>query len=242
MTGSPKRPNVGQIVCGVLGLLTLATGITATFVLGSNAAIVVVLVVGTALLLVAALGPSLSELSVGSSGVTLKLTQDATNAGAPRAASEFDDSGLSEFAEAYTLVNSELRDSAFTPARLHLQDSLVERARVVGLRGTIPTAEVRRLFLNGSPVLRTLSIGLMKGDPAAADPQLLSSAVAEPLSANEQYHALRLIAALWTRWQPTDRERLKQVVAATYYSDVDRQAAARAILALPTTTTLTAES
>ena len=57
----------------------------------------------------------------------------------------------------------------------------------------IPAAEVRALFLEGSPVLRILGIGFMQGDPSTADVGLLASSVTAPASPNEQFQALAVI-------------------------------------------------
>src|SRR5689334_3765277 len=88
--------------------------------------------------------------------MTLKLTADAAAAGAPKAASLLESSGLADYAAAYGIVNTELREKEeFRAARVHLQDSVVRRARAFAFANKIPAAEVRALFLHGSPVLRT---------------------------------------------------------------------------------------
>jgi hypothetical protein len=97
----------------------------------------------------------------------------------------------------------------------------------------IPAAEVRALFLHGSPVLRTLAIGMMQGDPSTTDAALLASAISSPLSANEQYQALVLARDIWNRWSRADRELLQHRTRTTDFPPgSDRAAAAALVLAL----------
>lgn len=219
----------------LIGVLALATGATAAFVLRSEIAAVTALVGGFALLIVAVVLPRLSELGVSSEGVTLKLTRDAAAAGAPKTASLLESTGLADYATAYGVVNAELRGmEQFADARVYLQDSLVRRARAIAFANKVPAAEVRALFLHGSPVLRTLSIGLMQGDPSTTDAALLASAISVPLSANEQYQALVLTKDTWRRWSREDRELLRHRIRTTDFTpDSDRSGVATEILALP---------
>jgi hypothetical protein len=218
-----------------IGVLALIAGGVGAFVLGSDAAAVAVLAAGTALLIVALVLPRLSELDVRADGVSLKLTQEAADSGAPTAAAVMEHSGLSRFAIAYEIVHSELRGNPeFERARVHLQDILVERARSMAFGSKIPAPEVRALFLEGSPVLRTLSIGIMKGDPSTADVGLLASAVVAPASANEQYQALGVIEQLWSRWNRDEREYLHSRIRSTDFPPgTDRSKRAAGILDLP---------
>ena len=218
-----------------LGVAVLVSGCVSAFVLRSDTAAVAVLVAGTALLIVVLVLPRLSELNVGADGVSLKLTMEAAATGAPTAAGVMENSGLSRFAIAYEIVHSELRgEPEYESARVHLQDVLVERARSMAFSAKIPASEVQALFVGGSPVLRTLSIGFMKGDPSTADITLLASAIATPASANEQYQALQLIEQLWVRWNREEREYLRSRIRATdFQPGTDRSRLAARILDLP---------
>jgi hypothetical protein len=226
--------SLDRTAIGLIGFLALSCGGTAAFVLRSETAAVATLVGGFALVIVASTLPRLAEVGVSTEGVTLKLTEDAAAAGAPKAASLLESTGLADYAAAYGVVNSELRGmEEFRAARVYLQDSLVRRARAVAFANKIPAAEVRSLFLHGSPVLRTLSIGMMQGDPSTTDASLLASAISSPLSANEQYQALVLARDLWTRWSRADRELLQHRIRTTDFpSGSDRSAAAAEVLAL----------
>jgi hypothetical protein len=233
----PRVPSQVLVRLGVaaVGVLALIAGGVGAFVLRSDGAAVAVLGAGTALVIVALVLPRLLELNVGKDGISLTLTREAVAIGAPTAAATMESSGLSRFAIAYELVHFELRgDPDYELARIHLQDVLVDRARSMAFGSKIPAAEVRALFLEGSPVLRTLSIGIMKGDPSTADTGLLTSAVVAPASSNEQYQALELIQQLWTRWSREEREYLQSRIRSTdFRPGTDRSKLAARILDLP---------
>ncbi|WP_433274356.1 hypothetical protein ACQPZA_25265 [Pseudonocardia xinjiangensis] len=238
--GAPRRPGLSFALllragAAALGIAALVAGCVSAFVLRSDTAAVAVLVAGAALVIVVLVLPRLSELNVGTDGVSLKLTMEAAATGAPTAAGVMENSGLARFAIAYEIVHSELRGNPeYESARVHLQDVLVERASAMAFGSTIPAAEVRALFIGGSPVLRTLSIGFMKGDPSTADTGLLASAITAPASANEQYQALDLVEQLWARWSREEREYLRSRIRATdFQPGTSRSRLAARILDLP---------
>jgi hypothetical protein len=236
----PRRQRMSSQVLvrfgiAALGVLALIAGGVDSFVLGSDAAAVAVLAAGTALLIVAVVLPRLTELDIRNGGVSLKLTQEAAASGAPTAAAVMENSGLSRFAITYELVHAELRgDPELDRARVHLQNVMVERAQAMALGSKIPAAEVRALFLEGSPVLRILGIGFMKGDPSTADLGLLVSAVAAPASSNEQLQILAVIEQLWSRWSRDERQYIQNCIRSTDFPPgTGRSARAAGILDLP---------
>ena len=233
--GGQRAGVMVRIAIALVGVIALAVGATAAFVLRSDTAAVVALIGGFALLITAVVLPRVSEIGVSTDGLTLKLTKDAAAAGAPKTASLLESTGLADYATAYGVVDAELRgDEQYYAARVHLQDSLVRRARAIAFANKIPAAEVRSLFLHGSPVLRTLSIGLMQGDPSTTDAALLASAISSSLSANEQYQALLLVRDRWAQWSREDRELLRHRIATTGFTQgSDRSALAGQILSLP---------
>jgi hypothetical protein len=81
----------------------------------------------------------------------------------PKAARILDRSDLANFAESYAFIHEELHDPRYREARVHLQDLLVERAAALARREKFDASEVRTLFKNGSPMIRVLSLGLMRG-------------------------------------------------------------------------------
>ena len=57
--------------------------------------------------------------------------------------------------------------------------------------------EIKDMFMNGSPIVRVLALGLMEGDLSLIDGSVLLEAVSRPLTGNEQYHALKLVRDGW---------------------------------------------
>jgi hypothetical protein len=225
---------VVRLGAAVVGFFALVAGGVSAFVLRSDAAAVCVLVAGAALLILAVVLPRISELDLGADGISLKLMETVAT-GAPTAAVVMESSGLSRFAIAYETVHAELRrNPEYDRARVHLQDVLIERARAMAFGSKIPATEVRAMFADGSPVLRALSIGIMKGDPSTADVGLLASAVTAPASANEQHQALGVIEQLWSRWTPSEREYLQSRIRSTDFPPgTSRSSCAAGVLALP---------
>ena len=56
-------------------------------------------------------------------------------------------------------TNDELAAPDYRAARIHLQDLLVQRAAGVARREKFQEREVRKLFANGSVVMRLLALG-----------------------------------------------------------------------------------
>jgi hypothetical protein len=183
---------------------------------------------GGTLLVAPFLATRLLELSLGAHGVSLKLTQEIVELGAPKTARKLEREGLTEFAYAYALIHEQ---SGFAD-KTWLQDALVTRAQGVALRERLDPTEVRELFFEGSPVLRVMCLGLMKGDPSLADENVVRSAIAESRTGNEQYHGLKLAELLWPRLTPEARQRLKTTIEDAPYwrQDEDRRSVGDALL------------
>ncbi len=201
----------------VIGLALLIAGVVATFVVNSAGSVAMVLAGGT-LLVAPFLASRLVELSLGTQGVSFKLSREIAELGAPDTARKLEGEGLSQFAYAYAFVREQLDHHE----RVKLQDALVAKAKGVAVRESLDSKEVRELFRRGSPVLRVLSLGLMEGDPSLADIPTLTSAIAESRTANEQYHGLKLAQQLWPRMTRNDRQLVKAAIAGAGYWNDDR--------------------
>ena len=94
---------------------------------------------------------------------------------------------------------------------------------------------VRAMFARGSLATRVLALGLMKGDPALADGPAVLAAIADPRSANEQYHGMELAKACWPRLPGSYRSLIQAAVQADARigASTGRRALADEILALP---------
>jgi hypothetical protein len=111
------------------------------------------------------------------------------------------------------VAGQELGDSRFENAQAHLQDLLVQRAAALAHQEKFEAAEVRTLFANGSPELRILAIGLMKGDPSLADGATILAAIADSRSPNEQYQGLELAKLCWPQLSRSYRSAIQSVIA-----------------------------
>lgn len=91
------------------------------------------------------------------------------------------------------------------------------------------------MFARGALVTRVLALGLMKGDPLLADGPTVLAAIADPRSANEQYHGMELAKACWSRLPGSYRSLIRAAIKADarINASIDRSALAADIRALP---------
>ena len=80
--------------------------------------------------------------------------------------------------------------------------------------------EVRRLFSNGSLLVRVLVLGLMQGDVSLADAGTIISAIEDSRSRNEQYQGLILAETCWPRFSVPDKQDIHAVIRK---ADIDRE-------------------
>ncbi|MGZ6909076.1 MAG: hypothetical protein ACXVJ7_15530 [Acidimicrobiia bacterium] len=146
----------------------------------------------------------LKTFSVNATGFEMELTESIAALGAPGTAAAIAESGLSRLAESYEFAHEELGDE-FIAARIHLQDTLVDKAAGLARRQRLDAGEVRLLFQTGSPLQRVLTLGLFEGDPALVDGRSIVSAVTNSRTGNEQYHGLKLAEAHWARLKGDER-------------------------------------
>jgi hypothetical protein len=137
--------------------------------------------------------------------------------GAPKTAQILDHSDLGRFAESYALIHEELHDPRYREARVHLQDLLVDRAAALARREKFDASEVRTLFKNGSPMIRVLTLGLMRGDPSLADSATIISAIADSRSGNEQHNGLQLTLFCWPKLLKSERHVIQAAVTDNLY-------------------------
>jgi hypothetical protein len=201
------------LLLGVVGFALLAAAAARVIYTSSSAGMVTLLVIGAVLLISPFVISRIERLSASASGYELPLTREIAELGAPNAARVLDRTDVAGYAEAYAVAGKELDDSRFDSARTHLQDLLVQRAATLSHQEKFEPAEVRTLFTNGSPELRILAIGLMKGDPSLADGAAILAAIADPRSANEQYQGLELAKLCWPQLSRSYRSAIQSVIA-----------------------------
>src|SRR6516165_9130196 len=201
------------LLLGVVGFALLAAAAARVIYTSSGAGIVTLLVIGAALLISPFVIARIERLSTSTSGYGLPLTREIAELGAPNAARILDRTDLARFAESYAVAGKELSDSRFEAARAHLQSLLVQRATALVHQEKFEAAEVRTLFANGTPEIRVLAIGLMKGDPSLADGATILAAIADPRSPNEQYQGLELAKVCWPQLSRSYRSAIQSVIA-----------------------------
>jgi hypothetical protein len=201
---------------------------------GSGAGVAVV-IAGCALLVSPLVISRVQQLSVTTSGLEMRLSQDIADLGAPKAARILDRTDLAWYAQSYSFIHEELGDDAYRNAKMHLQDLLVERAAVIARREKFDASEVRTLFQNAAPTMRVVALGLMQGDPSLADGPTVLDAIQNPRSANEQYQGLNLAFQCWPRLAAPYRSAVRAAVEASteIRGGTSRRAVAEKILALP---------
>jgi hypothetical protein len=154
----------------------------------------------------------------------------------PRRRRILEHTDLARLAESYGFVHDELGGDEYPSARIHLEDFLVQRAAVIAKREKFDAAGVRAMFARGTLAIRVLALGLMEGDPALADGPTVLAAIADPHSANEQYHGMQLARTCWPRIPGSYRSLIQSAIQSDHHitASTSRKAVASEILGLPT--------
>ena len=223
------------LLLGAVGLALLAAAAARVIYTSSGAGIVTLLVIGAVLLVSPFIIARVERLNANSAGFELPLTREIAELGAPNVARILDQTDLARFAEAYAVAGKDLGDPRFESAKAHLQDLLVQRAATLAHQEKFEAAEVRTLFANGSPEVRVLAVGLMKGDPSLADGATILAAIADPRSPSEQYQGLELAKVCWPQLSRSYRSAIQSVIADSpdIRTGSDRAGVAAELRALP---------
>ncbi len=219
---------------GVIGVAVLAVGVVRVAQAASSAGDVGLLVVGAVLVLSPFLIDRIVGFTVTSASLEVRLSREISDLGAPGAAQILQRTDLAGFAESYAYIHQELDGTPFHDAQVYLQDLLVKRSEGIARREKFKSSEVRKLFRDGSPIMRVLAVGLMKGDRSLADSATIISAISEPRSKNEQYHGLELALLCWHSLPRTGQQAIHTAInGAGIPAGSDRRPPADAVLALP---------
>ncbi|MGW7682781.1 hypothetical protein ACWGID_18725 [Kribbella sp. NPDC054772] len=196
---------VARILCLLLGGALLVAGIVGLFTGVSEGQLVTVLAAGLLLLVMPSIVDRIRTMKLGSFEVDL-LRQMAETA--KKTAETLERLGMGPELSAYATIYSELREEQLTPLRGLIMDRILQRVANAAAVEKFDKDEVRDLFVTGSPVVRVLALGLMEGDRSLIDSDVLLEAIRGPLTANEQYHALKLVQSGWGRLTPGERNQL----------------------------------
>jgi len=225
---------MAKLLVGAVGLALLIVGVVKFAGAAGNAGAITLVVAGAVLLLSPFILDRLQRVSLSATKVDLWLSTQISDRGAPETAMILERTRLGSFVESYALVHDELTAPQYKAARIHLQDLLVHRAASVARHEKFEAGEVRRLFANGSVVVRVLVIGLMQGDVSLVDVGTVVSAVTDSRSRNEQYQGLMLAEMCWPRFSATDRKEIREAIGlANIDHRSDRWRVAQQVLDLP---------
>jgi len=224
---------------GGIGLILVAIGVIQIISSAPAANASTLLITGTLLMVSPFLIDRLENLVLKPTGFELKLSATIADLGAPKAARILDRSDLAQAVESYAFVRQVLVDPKYRNAKVLLQDSLVNQALALASREKFSAVEVRLLFREGPPIVRTLALGLMQGNPQLADGESIFNAVSNAQTGNEQYHGLVLARLCWRDLSPAFRGAILAAIDADRFisGDDDRREAAVELRALNRTFT-----
>lgn len=204
------------VFVAIVGLLLLAAAAIDLTVDDAGSQIVILVVAGVALLVLPLVHDRLAAVSFGTTGFRFELSRDLAARGAGATAELVDRSGgLAAAAETYGRIHARglgPEDATERAIRLRLQDDLVGEASASARLHKYDADEVRRLFHDGSPVVRVLVLGLMLGDPSLASVSVLRSAIGEARTGNEQLQGLVLANRLRHRLSQNARNALTETM------------------------------
>lgn len=229
--GASTKDFIVRCAVGVIGAAMLCVG-----GLGgadvNDVVLVVWLLLGAFILLMALFWSRVRSFSLGHGDT--KLTAELAGIVGVQVAKELTSAGITQVASAYAFIHSTLGDSeAYRPAKVKLQDALVDQVRTSSFATKPNPRDVAKLA-KGSAAERVLALGLLRGDPSLVTLDALRSAITDSKSGNEQYHGLLAAKSAWSRFDETTRRQVIEIVDTRPYAgeDSDRDAVAADILAL----------
>lgn len=210
-------PSWWVFVVAILGLMLVAAAAVDLTVGDAGSQIAVLAVAGVLLVVLPLVLDRVSSLDLGPSGFRFELSREIAAQGAVSTAQLIDRSAsdLPVAAEVYSRIHARGlgdEDPTERAVRIRLEHELVDDATISARLHKYDADEVRRLFLQGSPVVRVLVLGLMLGDYSLASVNVLRSAIGDPRTANEQYHGLVLANRLKHRLSPRARSELTETI------------------------------
>lgn len=196
----------------VVGIAILAVGVVRSVQADSSAGNIALLVVGAFLLLTPFLIDRITGVTIGSASLEIRLAREISDLGAPGTAALLERTDLAGFTQSYAYVHEALSEPRFRDARIHLQDLLVQRSAATAGREKFNANEVQRLFRDGSPIMRVLALGLMRGDRSLTNSATILSAIGSPRSRNEQYQGMKLAELCWPTLPKTDQQAIQHAI------------------------------
>jgi len=234
-----------RVVLWSLGGIAFTAGTTAVFTTDNGSGAVALLVFSGVALALAVLGDRVERFEFG--GATLQLRAAAVERYtlAEQAEERGDGADAARLRlEARTLLDvagpilDDYRSARASmpagPERVRSLEGVMARARDLASTRSFEPDAVRRWLAEGRDEERVTALGLMQADPGLRDFDAALSAIAEPRSAFEQYHAMRLARQMVGDLLPEQRQRLTATLRTGAVQDLhpesDRRVVATALL------------
>jgi hypothetical protein len=229
--GATSQDFIVRYAVGIIGAAMLGVGGLGGADL-NDVVLIVWLLLGAFILLIALFWNRVRSFSFGHGDT--KLTAELASIVGHQVAKELTSAGITQIASAYAFVHSTLGDDeAYRPAKVKLQDSLVDQVRATAFATKPNPKDVAELGKR-SPAERVLAVGLLRGDASLVTVEALRSAITHSQSGNEQYHGLLAAKEAWGRFDEDTRRQVVGIVETRQHAgeDRDRDAVAADILAL----------
>jgi len=196
---------VTRILCLLLGGALVVAGLVGLFTDVGQGPLLIVLAAGLLLLIIPSIVDRIRSMRVREYEVEL-IRQIAETA--RKTADILRRHGMGPELDAYASIYTELNSPELKAVRGQVLDRIVQRVSQASAVEKFDRAEVKDLFMLGSPIVRVLALGLMEGDLSLIDSEVLLDAVNRSLTGNEQFHALKVIRNGWGRLTPEERNQL----------------------------------
>jgi|HubBroStandDraft_2_1064218.scaffolds.fasta_scaffold203590_2 hypothetical protein len=231
---SVRWPATARLLLGLVGLALLVLGAIKFAGAAGDTGPIILVVAGVILLVSPFILDRVQRGPATAARLDPWIAAQVSDRGAPQTAAILQRTRLGHLAEAYAVLHDELAEPEYRSARLHLQDLLMERAASTARQEIFEAREVRRLFANGSVVVRVLVLGLMQGDRSLADVPTMTAALLDSRSKNEQYQGLQLARLCWPTLSLSDRQDVRIAIEqAGMEPGCDRWHLAQDVLRLP---------
>ena len=185
-----------DVAVAALSVGLISVGTVGVFESDNGAGVAALLVSGTVLLMVVALGERIESLRWGDVELTLRRKADEAAAAGDtqlekqlRSAADALARRAAPVAASYEAVRGSMGSG---PERTRAMEAEVARAREDAFREQFDAAELASLFRDGREGERVYVLGVLQERPEFATAELVLEAIRSPRSAFEQYHSLLL--------------------------------------------------
>jgi hypothetical protein len=212
-----------RVILVTFGVASFVAGAVAVFATQNGTGAAALLTAGVVLALFAMMGDRIESLELGNAKLRLRAAaadkylqaETSERAGDLRAADELRSQAraLLEAADPLAARYASVRGSMPAgPARTRAMEQVMADARRLAADKDFDPHEVRSWLREGNDERRVMALALMQEQRDLRDYDLVMDAIAQPHSAFEQYHAMRLAAAMINDLAADQRHRLADVL------------------------------